>query len=153
MSAPLKRDVPGIVGSVILIGIALVAIYYSKDFSPLGSVFPRTIGAAMILFSALYIVVAWIRPQPAQPPAQRESTWRRAALAIVMVAWGLLLERVGFLTTSIVAFTALILIANYHDWTPRRIVGYSVTAALVLGGLYALFRFVLQVPLPQGLFL
>jgi putative tricarboxylic transport membrane protein len=152
MNAPVKRDVPGMVGCAILIAIAAVAIYYSKDFSALGSVFPRTIGAAMILFSLLYIVVAWVRPAPAKVH-ERGSLWRRTSIAIVMLAWALLLERVGFLSTSVIAFTVLTAAANYDRWTPRRLVGYTVAAALILGGLYAIFTYALQVPLPRGILL
>ena len=147
-----KSDVPGIAGSAILIVIAILAIYYSKDFTPLGSVFPRTVAAAMILFAGLYIVVALVRPRPPSP-GQKGSPARRAALVGVMLAWALLLERVGFLTTSVAAFVAILFIANYDRWTPRRAVGYAVAATLILGGLYAVFRFVLQVPLPTGMFL
>jgi putative tricarboxylic transport membrane protein len=152
MSAPPKRDIAGIVGAAILIVIAAMAIYHSKEFSPLGSVFPRTIGAAMILFSGAYILVALARPQPAKLP-ERGSPWRRTLLVVVMIAWAVLLEPVGFLSTSVFAFTAIMLIANYHRWTPRRAVAYAVSGAIVLGGLYAIFRFVLQVPLPPGILL
>ena len=89
MSTPPKRDIAGIVGAAILIVIAAMAIYHSKEFSPLGSVFPRTIGAAMILFSGAYILVALARPQPAKLP-ERGSPWRRTLLVVVMIAWAVL---------------------------------------------------------------
>jgi len=64
-----------------------------------------------------------------------------------------LLEKVGFLATSIACFTAILVIANYDRWTPRSAATYAVAGAAVVGGLYAIFRFVLQVPLPEGLLL
>lgn len=152
MSSPPKRDTPGIVGSAILVAIGAAAFYFAKDFSALGSVFPRTIGAAMILFAGSYLVLALVRPGPPKP-VEQGSALRRAALFGVMLAWSLLLERVGFLSTSIAAFTAILFIANYDRWTARRAVTYAVASALLLGGLYAVFRFVLQVPLPTGLLL
>ncbi len=152
MSTPPKRDVPGIVGCAILVAIAVAAFYFAGDFTALGQVFPRTVSAAMILFAGLYIVMAVLRPGPPRP-VERGSAFRRAVLFGVMVAWALLLERVGFLATSVAAFTAILLAANYDRWTPRRAVGYALAGALVLGGLYAIFRFVLQVPLPQGMLL
>jgi putative tricarboxylic transport membrane protein len=152
MSATPRRDIPGIVGAAILIVIGAIAIYHTRDFSPLGSVFPRTIGAAMILFAAVYIVVALARPQPAKLP-ERGSPWRRTLLVVVLVAWAMLLEPVGFLSTSVVAYVAIMLIANFDRWTPRRAVGYALSGAIVLGGLYGIFRFVLKVPLPPGFLL
>ena len=149
MSEPLRRDIRGIVGCVVLIVAGALALTYSREFSALGAVFPRTVAAAMILLSVVYIAVAVMRP--AAPRAQQEgSVWRRLALVAVMVAWAVLLETVGFLTTSIVAYAALLVIANYDRWTPRTAVAYVGVGAAVLGGLYAIFRFGLQVPLPPG---
>jgi hypothetical protein len=149
---PPKSDIPGIVGSAILVAIAVAAFYFAKDFTALGSVFPRTVAVLVILFGGAYIVLALVRPGPPKP-VEHGSALRRAALFAVMLAWSLLLQSVGFLTTSIVAFTAILLIANYDRWTPRRALGYAFAGALLLGGLYAVFRFGLQVPLPPGLLL
>jgi hypothetical protein len=151
-SKPPKRDLPGIAGSAILVAIAAAAFYFAKDFTALGSVFPRTVAVLMILFAGAYIVLALVRPGPPKPQ-ERGSPFRRAGLFAVMLAWSLLLQSVGFLTTSIVAFTAILLITNYDRWTPRRAVGYAAAGALLLGGLYAVFRFGLQVPLPPGILL
>ena len=96
----------------------------------------------MILFGGLSIVVALVRPRPPSP-GQKGSPALRAALVGLMLAWALLLERVGFLTTSVAEVVAILLIANYDRWTPRRAVGYAVAATLNLGGLYAVLRLVL----------
>lgn len=152
MSERAKRDLRGIAGCVLAIAGGALAFYHAKEFTPLGSVFPRTVAVAMMIFAGVYIAVALLRPgeQPAQP---KGSPWRRAALVAVMVAWSFLLERVGFLTTSVAAYAAILVIANYDRWTPRMAAVYSAVAAVVLGGLYAIFRFGLQVPLPEGIFL
>lgn len=148
----MTRDIPGIIGALIFIMVGFLALYYSHDFTPLGSVFPRTIAGAMILLSVTYLVVAWLRPRV---PAQQEagSRWRRVALVVVMAVWALLLERIGFLTTSAICFAALLLIANYDRWTPRMAVAYVGAGVAVVGGLYSIFRFVLKVPLPTGGFI
>ena len=147
-----QRDFAGMAGSAFFIVMGTLALWNSGDFSALGSVFPRTVATAMILLSMAYIAVAWLRPKGVQPqPAG--SVWRRTALMGVFVAWSLLLESVGFLATSIAAFVAILVIANYDRWTPRMAVTYGLVGGLVLGWLYAIFRFVLQVPLPAGLLL
>lgn len=150
MSEPVRRDYRSIAGSVVFILVGATALYHSREFSPLGAVFPRTIAVAMIVLSAVYIAVSMLRPKA--PAAHRPgSAWRRIALVAVMVLWSVFLERIGFLTTSVTAFAALLVIANYDRWTPRMAVTYAGVAAVVLGGLYAVFRFGLQVPLPQGI--
>lgn len=147
-----RRDIPGIAGSAVFIIVGILAFWGARDFSPLGSVFPRTMAVAMIVFAAAYIAMALLRPTaPAAMPVG--SPWRRGAVMMVLIAWAFLLGRVGFLATSVVAYTALLVISNYDRWTPRMAVIYAVVGALVLGGLYWVFHFLLQVPLPQGLLL
>ena len=147
-----QRDLPGMAGAAFFIVMGALALWNSGEFSALGSVFPRTVATAMILLALAYIAVAWLRPKGVAPQAPG-STWRRVALMAVFVAWSLLLEPVGFLGTSIAAFVAILVIANYDRWTPRMAVAYGLVGALVLGGLYGIFRFVLQVPLPEGILL
>jgi len=146
------RDIPGIAGSVVFIIVGMLAFWGARDFSPLGSVFPRTMAVAVIVFAAAYIAMALLRPSaPAAMPVG--SPWRRGAVMVVLLAWAFLLGQVGFLATSVVAYTALLVIANYDRWTPRMAVIYAVVGTLVLGGLYWVFRHVLQVPLPEGVLL
>jgi hypothetical protein len=147
-----QRDLAGMAGAAFFIVMGALALWHSSEFSALGSVFPRTVAVTMILLSLAYIAVAWLRPKGAQPqPAG--SVWRRTTLMAVYVAWAMLLEPLGFLTTSIAAFVAMLVISNYDRWTPRMAVTYGLVGAAVLGGLYAIFRFVLQVPLPAGVLL
>jgi putative tricarboxylic transport membrane protein len=142
-------DLAGIAGCIAFILVGALALWYSREFSPLGSVFPRTMAILMITLSVAYIAMTLLRPKGSEPqPAG--SNWRRGALMVVFLAWSLLLDRVGFLATSIVAFVALLVIANYDRWTPRMAVVYGLVGALVMGGLYSIFRFVLQVPMPAG---
>lgn len=150
MSDPVpRRDVAGIAGAAFFIVVGSLAIWHARDFSPLGSVFPRTIGATMVLLSIVYIVMAVARPGGAPPPAGGSNV-RRTALVAVMLAWAMLFETVGFLSTSVAAYALIMLIANYDRWTPGRAVAYVAAGALLLGGLYAVFAMVLQVPLPAG---
>ena len=152
MSKSARRDMGGIAGCVVAIVCGALAWHFAADFSAMGSVFPRTVAAAMILFSLVYIAVAVLRPSV---PAARQagSHWRRISLVVVMAAWSILLEKVGFLTTSVACYAAILVIANYDRWTPRMAVTYAAAGAAVLGGLYAIFRLVLQVPLPEGMLL
>lgn len=147
-----QRDLRGIIASLVFVVTGLLAIYYSRDFSALGAVFPLTIAAAMIVLCLVYVAVALLRPINIEKP-QAGSAGRRIALAITMLAWALLLEPVGFLLTSIVCFGAALVIANYDRWTPRRAVAYAAVGMLVLGALYGIFSHLLQVPFPKGVLL
>jgi len=52
---------------------------------------------------------------------------------------------------SVEQIVALLVIANYDRWTPRMAVTSAAVGAAVIGGLYTIFRFGLQVPLPEGI--
>lgn len=145
-------DVRGVIGAVVFIVAGALAIYYSGEFSPLGSVFPRTIAAAMIALSAVYILVAVLRRRAQEAPPQGSAT-RRLLLAATLLAWSFLLEPLGFLSTSIVCYAAVLVIANYDRWTPRRALAYAAVGISVIGALYGTFRFGLQVPFPAGILL
>lgn len=145
-------DLRGIIGAALFIVVGALAIYYSGEFSPLGSVFPRTIAAAMILLSVMYIVTALLWRKAPETPAP-SSNIRRILLAIAMLAWALLLEPLGFLSTSVLCYAAILVVANYDRWTPRSALTYTAVGICILGGLYGIFRFVLQVPFPSGILL
>lgn len=145
-------DIRSIIGAAAFIVIGVLAIYYSADFSPLGMVFPRTVAVIMIALSAVYIAVALLRPVPGAA-AQRGSAVRRTLLGVAMLGWALMLQPVGFFVTSIVCYALILVITNYDRWTPRRAVIYAASGMVVVGGLYALFAYVLQVPFPQGVLL
>ncbi len=147
-----SRDVAGVIGCVILIGAGIAAIVYSQDFSSLGAVFPRTVAGLMIALGLAYLVLAWRGRTRAQAPAGG-SMARRAGVALVVLAWALLLDRIGFLTSSAIAIALLLVIANHERWSVRTVSGYGLASAAVLGVLYGVFRFALQVPLPKGIFI
>ena len=144
------RDVASLLSAGGFIVVGVLALYYTRDMTPLGSVFPRTIASAMIIFSVIYIVWRFFKPHVGVEPPAPGSIPRRLLLVAVMVAWALLLNRIGFLVTSVVAALALLLVANWDRWTPRRAIVYALSTLALVVGLYAVFAFGLKVPLPTG---
>lgn len=130
--------------------LGILALSGTRDMSPLGSVFPRTIASAMILFSAMDIVWRWLKSRPAEPQLAG-SAIRRLLLVAIMLLWALLLQTVGFFITSVGASLLLLLVANYDRWTLARAVSYVVGTLTVVGGVYSVFAFGLKVPLPSGI--
>lgn len=145
-----RRDIASFISALGFIALGALALYHTKDMSPLGSVFPRAIGSAMIVFSAIYIVWRWFKPHLGAEVIGGGSHVRRALLAIIMLAWALLLNRLGFLATSLAAALLLLVVANYDRWTPIRAAAYLASTFAIVYGLYAVFRYGLQVPFPTG---
>lgn len=140
-------DVAGAIGSAAMIGVGAAALAFSVDFSDLGAVFPRTIGALMVALGMLYIVLV-VRGRTARASALAGSNARRAGVAAVMLAWAFMLEPLGFLASSAAAFVLLSGLAAHERWSARALLICGGAGVLVLGGLYALFKYALLVPLP-----
>ncbi len=137
----------GAAGSAVAIAIGAAAVYGARDFSDLGAVFPRSVGVLLVVLGSAYIVLTLLgRTQ--RIDALSGSTVRRGATALVMLGWAFTLGPLGFLASSAAAMAALLVIAHHDRWTARRAVSYAGACALVLIGLYSLFKFALQVPLP-----
>ncbi|MEO7941713.1 MAG: tripartite tricarboxylate transporter TctB family protein [Burkholderiaceae bacterium] len=142
-----RPDIPGAVGSGLMVVIGAGAIWAARDYSDLGAVFPRTVGALLVALGIVYIVLVLLgRSRRAE--GEHGSATRRALAALVMLAWGFALGPLGFLPTGVAAMASLLLIAHHGRWTLRTAVIYGIATAVVLGLMYALFQHALQVPLP-----
>jgi putative tricarboxylic transport membrane protein len=141
------RDVGGAIGSLIFIAIGAAALWHAGEYSMLGAVFPRGIGGLMVALGLLYLVLFALGRTRAVAPLEG-SLVRRAGVAGVMLGWAFALVPLGFLGSSALAFVLLLAIANHERWTVRRALLYGASGALLLGGLYVLFKVVLLVPLP-----
>jgi hypothetical protein len=148
MAEPAHRpDWPGAFGSALLIAVGAAALFYSAEFSDLGAVFPRAIGGFLVALGCLYIVLV-LRGRTRAGVSLDGSNVRRLGVAVVMLGWAFALPVMGFLASSAVAFSLLLILAQHERWTPRAALLYGASGAVVLGGLYTLFKWLLQVPLP-----
>lgn len=156
-----RRDWPGMIMAILFILLGLWVLQQSHAMSAMGSIFPRAIAIAMIVFSiGLLIVNLWRTrgarggttvPDETVPAGTAESTPRRLALVGLLVAWALLLPVIGFLVTSIIAFLGILVVANYDSWTLKRMVVYAAISAVTVLAFYLLLVQVLLVPMPVGL--
>ena len=142
-----RRDTPGAIGSAGLVALGIAALVFSADFSDLGAVFPRAIGGLMVALGGLYLVLFALGRTRRAAPADG-SNLRRAGVAVVLLGWAFALVPLGFLGSSAIAFVLLLVLANHDRWTPRSVLLMGGAGAVLLLGLYALFKLVLQVPLP-----
>jgi hypothetical protein len=142
-----RPDLPGAFGSALLIAVGVAALAYSTEFSDLGAVFPRAIGAFLVSLGCLYILLVVLGRTRATVALEGSNT-RRLGVAAVMLGWAFALPSLGFLASSAIAFALLLVLAQHDRWTPRTATLYGAAGAVVLVGLYVLFKMVLQVPLP-----
>lgn len=150
MSTPAYRNKASLAACVLFIVIGVTAFVAADDFSMLGSVFPKTVSALVVVFSCLWLLLSWIKPRD-MVRAVDGSVLRQVAVGLIMLAWAFLLEPVGFLACSVVAFALLLVVAHYGSCSRRMLMLYAGATVVVTGSLYLLFTLVLQVPLPTGM--
>lgn len=144
-----QRDWPGMGFALGFFILGSLAWWQTQEMSAMGAVFPRTVSLAMIVCAAAYIVQALWRHTP--PVPRNAGSWpRRIALIVVMAIWIGIMPHLGFLSSGLLAFLVLSVVANYDGWTPWRWGVYTVTAVAVVAGFYGLFAEGLNVPLPRG---
>ncbi|RVT53814.1 tripartite tricarboxylate transporter TctB family protein [Rubrivivax albus] len=141
------RDWAGAAGCAVLIVLGAAAFMAAREFSDLGAVFPRTIGALLVVFGGVWLVLFAMGRTRAQA-ALEGSSWRRAGVAITMLGWAFALPPLGFLPASAAACGALLLIARHGRWTLSALLVQGLATGALLIGLYVLFQHVLRVPLP-----
>ncbi|TFH87799.1 tripartite tricarboxylate transporter TctB family protein [Billgrantia azerbaijanica] len=152
MSEPLRDDagrVPGVIGDriagALLLVLALGAWWLSHDLEsgfmqPIGpGEYPRLISLPLAALSLLLI----LRPGFNQRWPGRAALLRQALTLLVLASYAGLVKPLGFLPASLVAVTLLIRLFG-APWKPALASGSGLTLAL-----YALFEFVLGMPLPD----
>lgn len=150
------RDLPAVLFSLAFIVLGLLAFLQTKDMSAMGSVFPTSLAAALVLFSVVLIAFQVGRPAaPAGPKvrsADAPSTVRRVSIVVVLLAWAFMVPVIGFFVTSLTAFLVLIAIATFDRLNFRSLVIHAVAAVVVVTAFQLLMTHVLQLRMPSGLF-
>ena len=82
-----RPDIPGAVGSALMVVIGAGAIWAARDYSELGAVFPRTVGALLVALGLVYIVLVLLGRTQLGAAAEG-STIRRALVAVRQTAPG-----------------------------------------------------------------
>jgi len=150
------RDVPAMLFGVLFVVMGVLAYVETKDMSSMGSVFPGTLAAALVLLSVILFAFQVGRPKaPAKaevPGELKPSSARRIAIIVAMVIWALLLPFIGFFVTSLLAFLVLTAIASFERPSVRELALYAVTALVIVGSFQLLMDKALGMRMPIGLF-
>lgn len=147
------RDWPG---AAVALGFAAVggyAVVSSLSMTPLGAIFPRTIGAvlaALALTQLSRCLAGRGGASTLEDGARGGSTRRRASLAAVMLAWVVAFPLIGFAVSSLVAGSLLMAIAEFDKLTPRRLATRLLLVAAMVAVFYWLMASVLHIPMPRA---
>ncbi|MFK8081395.1 MAG: tripartite tricarboxylate transporter TctB family protein [Granulosicoccus sp.] len=134
--------------AALLVAIGFITLYDTTSYSDVDSkVFPRAAAILLIVSSIISIIMTLLKPI-ADEGFGNGVWWRRALLVCAMLAACIIMPRFGFIVASAVAFAGALVAAMHDQWRMSNLLMYCLSGAVVVGGFYALFKFVLSVPLP-----
>ncbi|OWY10317.1 C4-dicarboxylate ABC transporter permease [Thioclava sp. F34-6] len=148
-----QRDLPEVMFAILFIALGITIYLGASGMSALGSVFPKTIAAVLIAFSALLIVMNLRRPAGGSFKLANRNTgaMRRISLGVVLLAWVFLMPVIGFLVTSMIAFVAIMIVADYDRPPAKTWAIWILSGLLICTGFWWLMANVLLLRMPAGL--
>ncbi|MFN3208172.1 MAG: tripartite tricarboxylate transporter TctB family protein [Roseovarius sp.] len=143
-----KGHTGSLIVSTLFVIMGVVALYDTMGYADRDSqVFPRTVAIIMILMAGLSLITRFLHPREGGGFGTG-TWWRRVLLIVAMFAGCLAIPHIGFLASGAIAFGGGLVAAMHDRWTPMTMILYAGSGAAVMIAFFALFKFVLNVPLP-----
>ena len=138
----------------VLAGMAIMV--YAWRTLKLGSIhvpdagfLPFLCGAGLAILGIVWILILqWTKEKESEGPAEKR-LWHRPVLSMVLMliyAWAI--ETFGYITSTLVFMVAWQKVIEKEKWFKTALISVLGTLAM-----YALFVYLLKVPIPQELFL
>ena len=152
MSGPTTSKSQGHIGSLLtsalFVLIGFVTIYDAASYTDRDSqVFPQTVAIILIITATISFVTRFLQPTD-DGGFGRGIWWRTVLLVITMLPTCLALPFGGFLAAGTIAFAGGLIAAMHESWTAKTVLLYWGCGAVIMVAFFALFKFVLHVPLP-----
>jgi uncharacterized membrane protein YdbT with pleckstrin-like domain len=147
----MNRSVFESVAALLALAVSAAGVVESLGFRGQGAIMPLAVTGLATALSLAWLAtsaVALVRGTGERVALDRRELVRFAIICAGAIAYALLMARIGFFTTTLIVVPALALAAGYRN--------YKVLAGATLGFvlvLYAVFRGLLSVPLPDDLLL
>jgi hypothetical protein len=147
---------PERIASILISLAGLWVMYYAWDTLKLGSVhmpdaglLPFLCGAGLTILSIIWFVILREKKTAQAPDDGEERFPLRPYISLaLMVGYGLLLETLGYISSTVIFMVAWQQIVEREKWVKTIIITVLGTAAM-----YALFSLFLKVPIPGEFFL
>lgn len=133
----------------VVVGIVVFAV--TRDLSRLGVIFINYTVVVILSLSALMIIKGFVKPERL---AFFESTIERNNVLIglvILVLYLILMPLVGFLASSYLFYACFNVYLAPDRWTTGNIIRSLALSAVVVTFFFVVFKFVLSVPLPVGI--
>lgn len=134
--------------SSLLILVGVLTLWDSGSYTDRDSqVFPQTVAIILIVTASISLVMRLLKPST-EGGFGDGIWWRRVTLILTMFLTCFLMTKIGFVLAATFAFAGGLISAMHDRWTLTKIILYASSGMLIMLAFYALFKFVLYVPLP-----
>ncbi|MBF4695298.1 tripartite tricarboxylate transporter TctB family protein [Fusibacter ferrireducens] len=145
----------------VVVGIIYGVLSYNIKRSPMGnplapSMFPLILAACMIIFGVILILKsdlestkrAFQKSKEMATENDRHSQRMIAATVVASLVYALILERFGYVISTVIFMMAMLTITNGQKWVKN-----SIVALLFSGIVYYIFFYLLGISLPMTPFI
>ena len=137
-----------LVVSALFVVAGLIALYDTLSYTDRDSqVFPQTVSVILIVCAAISFISQFIKPGE-EAGFGEGIWWRRILLVATMFLTCFAMPLVGFLPAGVIVFAGGLIAAMHDRWSFFNVCLYWGSGAIIMVAFYALFKFVLHVPLP-----
>jgi hypothetical protein len=151
----MRAKIRDLLGSILML-VFVALLWVQRDYyTPFGGIFPDI---AMVCLAALVVVTLVLTPTPWHALKNGEENKKGHALhwfdmaivGAIMLAWTLLLRRLGFITTGLLGFGSISWFLSERRNSVRGVIESFIVGAAMIGVLLLVFEYLLKVPLPKG---
>jgi hypothetical protein len=126
----------------------IITLYDTTSYTDRDSkVFPQAVAIILIITASIAFVVRFLNPSNDGGFGQGV-WWRRVLLVVTMLLTCIAMPFMGFLFAGSIEFAGGLIAAMHDKWSPRKVSIYWGSGAVIMIAFFALFKFVLHVPLP-----
>ena len=134
--------------SALFVLAGIITLYDTTNYTDSDSqVFPQTVATILIITAAISFITRFLKPS-ADGGFGRGIWWRRILLVFTMFLTCFAIPVIGFLPAGVIAFAGGLIAAMHDHWTKTNLLLYWGAGAVIMVSFFALFKFVLLVPLP-----
>lgn len=143
-----QENIGTLVIASIFILIAIITLYDTTHYSDMDSkVFPRACAIVLLIFSIITVIWELIKATEVDGFGVG-SWWRRIVLIVTMLIACIVMPYITFLPAGAIAFAGGLIAAMHNAWSMRTLLLYWGSGLLIIVAFYAIFKYVLYVPLP-----
>lgn len=143
-----------------LTALGVFAWMESERYGALSRLFPQVVAVALVVLSMVLLAQTFTAHARRAEALRREGHARAekpdlrgvGLSVLIMIAWTLLLEPLGFWTASLLAFALLVVTLRTEDQSAMAVWKTVLAGVVLMTAFVLVFRIMLRVPLPTGLF-